>query len=115
MAAWNSNEDLGGVIGTDSDIVFSRLTFSTTSVDENNNGVPDECDTNCTFGGDYDEDGDVDLADYRRFYDCFDGPLGSYGPNCGCFDWDADDDVDMRDVAEFQKSFTGSFPTPPTR
>lgn len=110
LAAWYSNEDIGGSIGTDYDIVMTRLTFSTTSMDENQNGLPDECDTNCVFGGDFDEDGDVDLSDYRRFKDCFAGPGAGYGQNCSCFDWDADGDVDLNDFAEFQKSFTGAFP-----
>ncbi|HNO77471.1 MAG TPA: sialidase family protein [Phycisphaerae bacterium] len=110
LAAWYSGENLGGNIGTDYDIVMTRLTFSTTSLDENQNGLPDECDTNCVFGGDYDEDGDVDLSDYRRFEDCFAGPAAGYGQNCSCFDWDADGDVDLNDFAEFQNAFTGAFP-----
>ncbi|MEZ6084407.1 MAG: exo-alpha-sialidase [Phycisphaerae bacterium] len=110
LAAWYSNEDIGGNIGTDYDIVMTRLTFSTTSLDENDNGIPDECDTNCVFGGDFDEDGDVDLSDYGRFKDCFAGPAAGYGQNCSCFDWDADGDVDLSDFAEFQNAFTGAFP-----
>ncbi|MCA9253430.1 MAG: hypothetical protein KDA54_20045, partial [Phycisphaerales bacterium] len=64
--------------------------------------------TSCGTGGDFGNNGDVDLADYARFADCVSGPSGGQGPNCGCFDLDSDGDIDARDFAEFQLSFTGS-------
>jgi len=53
--------------------------------------------------GDYDGDGDVDLADMAGWSDCMTGPLG--GPvsaPCTAFDLDADQDVDMEDFAVMQ-------------
>jgi len=64
--------------------------------------------TECDVGGDFGNDGDVDLMDYKRFANCMNGPSGAPGPNCACFDLDDDGDVDTRDFAKFQVSFTGN-------
>ncbi len=60
---------------------------------------------------DFDEDCDVDLADYVEFQSCleYSGP-GQQPPSVECldvFDSDADADLDLRDFAEFQALFTG--------
>jgi hypothetical protein len=56
--------------------------------------------------GDYDVDGDVDLADYAHLAPCVTGP-GDGPPPAGCdvFDFDADGDVDLRDYQDFQDAF----------
>ena len=58
--------------------------------------------------GDYDEDGDVDLADYLDFSGCFGGASEVAGPACDRFDFDRDGDVDLSDLVAFQAAFTGS-------
>jgi hypothetical protein len=72
----------------------------------------DGLDCNTFFGiryvrGDYDDDGDVDIVDFRELQ------LG--GPDVGPvpteflpFDFDGDEDVDLRDVGGFQRAFTGT-------
>ena len=65
--------------------------------------------------GDWDNDGDVDLADYAVLADCLDGPNALPTPSppktaaqCrSAFDYDADSDVDLKDVRVFQAEFTG--------
>jgi hypothetical protein len=58
--------------------------------------------------GDFDGDGDVDLADYGGFQRCFTGPgAGSIAPGCERVDFDSDVDVDLDDYAEFEVRFTG--------
>ncbi len=58
--------------------------------------------------GDYDVDGDVDVADYVRFADCVTGPnAGPIAAGCDLFDVDADGDVDAEDFQTFQEAFTG--------
>ncbi len=61
----------------------------------------------CTvMPGDADGDRDVDLDDYRRFRECWKGPLTSPGdPSCAIFDLTPDGYVDLKDFQEFQKSF----------
>ncbi|HNQ23348.1 MAG TPA: hypothetical protein PKK06_09670 [Phycisphaerae bacterium] len=59
--------------------------------------------------GDFDSDGDVDLADFAQFQTCFTaapaaGPLPTA---CDAADFDADDTVDVNDYAEFEDVFTG--------
>ncbi len=57
------------------------------------------------YGGDGDDDGDVDLQDYAALQRCFSGgaklPAGGAGANCLVFDFDNDDDVDRTDYALF--------------
>ncbi len=64
--------------------------------------------TQCGGGGDFGNDGTVDLDDYRRFTPCMNGPAELLGPDCECFDLDSDGDVDTRDFAEFQRGFSGN-------
>jgi len=61
---------------------------------------------------DIDADGDVDLADFMVFQDCFNGPNRPYAEKknplqCMCFDIEADQDVDLADFLEFQGCFNG--------
>jgi hypothetical protein len=72
--------------------------------------------------GDYDEDGDVDLADFSHFQTCFNGPNRPYSFENGCADADidGDGDVDLVDFSSFQACFNGpnrppnaGCPTPP--
>ena len=58
--------------------------------------------------GDFDFDGDVDLADFQEFNACLTGPdNGPVISGCEVFDANTDDDVDLADFGEFQMSFTG--------
>ena len=55
--------------------------------------------------GDYDVDGDVDPADYARFFECLTGPdNGPLAGGCDLFDYDADADIDCYDFQLFQAS-----------
>jgi uncharacterized membrane protein len=59
--------------------------------------------------GDFDGDGDVDLADYQRFNTCLTGPAEMIeGAECEPGDADGDGDVDLSDFKLFQQSFTGA-------
>jgi hypothetical protein len=61
---------------------------------------------------DFDGDGDVDLADFAVFGQCFGGsnlpPSGSCPPGTDA-DFDDDGDVDLADFAAFSQKYTGSF------
>jgi hypothetical protein len=66
--------------------------------------------------GDFDGDGDVDLADYAFLSDrlAASGPAPDQSPSLahmcvGAYDSDKDGDVDLRDAAAFQLAFTGAF------
>ncbi len=62
---------------------------------------------------DFDCDGDVDLADFTRFQECFNGPnRPSATSDCGGPDLDLDDDVDLGDFSLFQTCFNGPNRTP---
>lgn len=79
--------------------------------DADANGLADEC----QLPGDFDNDGDVDLADHAAFLECLDGPQVSPAPTepltpAQClvaFDQDADGDVDLADFAALALSFGG--------
>jgi hypothetical protein len=59
--------------------------------------------------GDPDDDGDIDISDFERFYDCLTGPgEASDKPGCIESDFNGDDHVDLEDVAVLQVDFTGS-------
>ncbi|MCP4248206.1 MAG: beta-glucosidase [bacterium] len=64
------------------------------------------------FDGDFDDNGDVDLADHAHFADCMTGPLGGpLPPDCSAADFDVadlndDGDVDLDDFGEFEKLFS---------
>lgn len=58
--------------------------------------------------GDYDDDGDVDLADFAGFQVCHTGDgQGPVATGCDVFDFDADDDVDSADLPPFVSWLTG--------
>jgi hypothetical protein len=64
--------------------------------------------------GDFDEDGDTDLADYEVLGDCSAGPNLDPAPGAtdmasclAVFDFDEDGDVDLSDNAVFQDHYTG--------
>jgi hypothetical protein len=57
--------------------------------------------------GDFDEDGDVDLADFDTFASCFTGPDGGpVDPGCEPGDFDADGDIDCEDFDLFALAWT---------
>jgi len=58
--------------------------------------------------GDSNEDGGINLFDYRDLEACTSGPEGGLpDPSCAFFDMDDDQDVDLADVGEFQRVFSG--------
>ncbi|UCG17578.1 MAG: hypothetical protein JSV19_06010 [Phycisphaerales bacterium] len=57
--------------------------------------------------GDADCDGDVDLADFTIFQQCYTGDGGTMNPTCLDMDFDGDDDVDENDYAQFDAVLTG--------
>ena len=60
------------------------------------------------ISGDFDFDGDVDLADFGLFAACFNGP--NRAPADGCVvgaDLDTDDDVDLADFGVYAACFNG--------
>jgi hypothetical protein len=59
--------------------------------------------------GDFDGDGDADLADWAGMAGCLHGPgVLPMNSQCLVLDADQDDDIDLADVAAFQRDFTGS-------
>jgi hypothetical protein len=66
--------------------------------------------------GDFDDDRDVDLADFAALQACFTGagtPLPAEAPvMCRVFDFNADGDVDAADFAAFAGQMTGAQPPP---
>jgi hypothetical protein len=58
---------------------------------------------------DIDVDGDVDLSDYGKFLDCYNGPAQPYPPivGCECLDSDYDGDVDLTDYGKFLDCYNG--------
>jgi hypothetical protein len=50
---------------------------------------------------DFDDDGDVDLADYAAFHSCMQGPDNRIGTGCDVLDADWDGDVDLEDMHSF--------------
>jgi hypothetical protein len=58
---------------------------------------------------DMDSDGDVDLADYGAFLDCYNGPEKPYASaaDCPCVDDDKDGDVDLGDYGVFLTCYNG--------
>lgn len=57
--------------------------------------------------GDFDEDGDVDLADFARLYDCMRGPGTPVEGDCTAADLDSDSDVDLADAVRLMVLFDG--------
>jgi spore coat protein CotH len=67
--------------------------------------VPSPGAGNMVLAGDADDDGDVDLADYAKFAECFGGPDGTTPVTCGACvdaDFDGDGDTDLADFARVQ-------------
>lgn len=63
------------------------------------------------LAGDFDGDGDVDLADFAAFGQCFGGSGLPPAPGCPAgvdADLDGDGDVDLSDFAIFAQNFTGA-------
>jgi len=58
--------------------------------------------------GDFDGDGDVDLADYAFFAGCQTLPGGGVLAGCDATDIDSDGDTDLADFAGFTVAFTGA-------
>jgi len=59
--------------------------------------------------GDFDRDGDVDLADFGHFQACLTGPAVEVtDPNCLDADLDGDSHVDQGDCGIFQGCMSGS-------
>jgi hypothetical protein len=57
--------------------------------------------------GDFDGDGDVDLADAARFQACFTGDDGPFEPGCEPGDANGDERIDLSDLAAFDRARTG--------
>ena len=58
--------------------------------------------------GDWDGNGQINLADFAQFRLCLSGPGGGYvNAGCACGDVDVDGDVDFDDFAAFQDAYTG--------
>ena len=80
------------------------------STDCNQNQIPDDCDE---MGLDYDNNGSIDLVDYRFHVECLAGPnlaVEAAKPWCinAClqgFDADGDGDVDLKDTGAFVRMF----------
>ncbi len=58
---------------------------------------------------DYDDDGDVDQADFGVIQACITGQGGGLRPgvDCSCSDWDQDLDVDQTDLTKFEECASG--------
>lgn len=93
--------------------------FAIESVDCNENGVPDECDS--LPGGDFDADGAIDLNDWRWLTACWTGPGDPLSPTpLGCaqtcraaFDFDANGIVGLEDAADMLNLLTNRQPASP--
>jgi len=71
---------------------------SGTSLDENLNDIPDECE----LFGDFNGDSRLDLRDYQGFQLCYGAPGSTWpGPRCTRLDLDIDGDVDRADFHVF--------------
>ena len=56
----------------------------------------------CVSFGDFEDDGDVDLADFARFQNCFTGTLsGPVADGCPCAHFDEDGAVGLADYQAF--------------
>jgi hypothetical protein len=58
-------------------------------------------------GGDFDADGDIDLADFAWFQACLPAPPHRAFPCTVRFDFNEDRQVDLLDWVGFQEAFTG--------
>ncbi len=69
--------------------------------------APDTCSLVEVAPGDFNEDGNVDLADYFEFQECVAGPEEVYLEGCADGDLNGDGDVDLQDFGLFGIHFTG--------
>jgi hypothetical protein len=60
-----------------------------------------------TVAADFDQDCDVDPADYDLFAACISGPGASHASECSTEDLDIDEDVDQVDFGLFQRCYSG--------
>ena len=64
--------------------------------------------TVCQASADVEPDGDVDLADFAVFQNCFAGDgVSLTPPSCAVFDSDCDEDVDLIDLRSVETRFRG--------
>lgn len=75
--------------------------------------VPDWCWPPPKSRADFDDDGDVDLADFLAFNMCYHGPNVPVTGTCTSRDLDGDTDVDLLDFALFKACFNGPNLRPP--
>jgi hypothetical protein len=108
----NSNGLVDGediAVGTSQDCDGNYVPDECEFIDCNSNGVFDACDV----GGDFDGNGQVELADFMGFEHCFTGacsqppcvPALYLDPCCLVGDYDRDGDLDLQDFASFQRGF----------
>ena len=60
------------------------------------------------WAGDWDRDGDLDLADFPAFRTCITGPGTPLDTQCAPFDFNGNNTLDLHDLAEFLSLFTSS-------
>jgi hypothetical protein len=60
---------------------------------------------NCHGNGDFDGDGDVDLADFAELARCLDESASGLAAECEALDMDGDGDVDLSDFAAMQTAW----------
>ncbi len=111
---WSS--DVDGPLGNGDDLpVYSlspeRHTITLAATDGDGNTATDQVSISLfdppTADGDGDDD--VDLVDFKRFADCWNGPGASPpAPSCLAFDFDVDGDLDAVDFAAFHNCVSGS-------
>jgi hypothetical protein len=99
----------GVLTGTHNKGVLEHLAFASTGSTGPFTIYIDSVEQLCgVAAGDFDEDGDVDLADFGVFRMCFSGPNQPLPyPECGPVDLDGDADADLSDFAVFQSCFNG--------
>ena len=97
--------DVGGIARIDPDQVIAETFEQILFID----GIQVTDLALFTTPGDFDRDGDVDLADVVTFQACFSGSGTTFPGATICYaaDLDWDGDVDLADLLTFQAHFTG--------